>query len=231
MNNLAKYNIIYSGGIGGPVNINNNIIYNIPAVNANIIYNNKNTNWAIYNNIPVNNIPANNILNLKNNSAKYNIIGGCQYINKINLKNWANINNKLYGLGQYIKFKNTNWAIYNIILNLKNWANIILNLKNNSAKYNNINTRNNKVSDYIIRIRPIYNKKINNLINNPAIKYIKYSGIIRIGLNTIKNINNKIIGIGLKAINNIKGIRPIKIPANINNKLYRLGQYIKFKNN
>lgn len=162
MNNLAKYNIIYSGGIGGPVNINNNIIYNIPAVNANIIYNNKNTNWAIYNNIPANNI---------------------------------------------------------------------LNLKNNSAKYNNINTRNNKVSDYIIRIRPIYNKKINNLINNPAIKYIKYSGIIRIGLNTIKNINNKIIGIGLKAINNIKGIRPIKIPANINNKLYRLGQYIKFKNN
>ena len=189
MNNLAKYNIIYSGGIGGPVNINNNIIYNIPAVNANIIYNNKNTNWAIYNNIPVNNIPANNIP-------------------------------------------------ANNILNLKNWANIILNLKNNSAKYNNINTRNNKVSDYIIRIRPIYNKKINNLINNPAIKYIKYSGIIRIGLNTIriglntiKNINNKIGRIGLKAINNIKGIRPIKIPANINNKLYRLGQYIKFKNN
>ena len=110
-------------------------------------------------------------------------------------------------------------------------ANIIYNNKNNSAKYNNINTRNNKVSDYIIRIRPIYNKKINNLINNPAIKYIKYSGIIRIGLNTIKNINNKIGRIGLKAINNIKGIRPIKIPANINNKLYRLGQYIKFKNN
>ena len=134
MYNPAKNNnIIYSGGIGGPANINNNIIYNMPAVNANIIYNNK----------------------------------------------------------------------------------------NNSAKYNNINTRNNKVSDYIIRIRPIYNKKINNLINNPAIKYIKYSGIIRIGLKAIKYIN-KIIG-----------IRPIKIPANINNKLklYRLGQYIKFKNN
>lgn len=134
MYNPAKNNnIIYSGGIGGPANINN-IIYNMPAVNANIIYNNN---------------------------------------------------------------------------------------KNNSAKYNNINTRNNKVSDYIIRIRPIYNKKINNLINNPAIKYIKYSGIIRIGLKAIKYIN-KIIG-----------IRPIKIPANINNKLklYRLGQYIKFKNN
>jgi len=143
-NPAKNNNIIYSGGIGGPANINNNIIYNMPAVNANIIYNNN---------------------------------------------------------------------------------------KNNSAKYNNINTRNNKVSDYIIRIRPIYNKKINNLINNPAIKYIKYSGIIRIGLNTIKNINNKIGRIGLKAINNIKGIRPIKIPANINNKLYRLGQYIKFKNN
>tara|TARA_B100001094_G_scaffold127897_1_gene123952 strand:+ start:1396 stop:1830 length:435 start_codon:yes stop_codon:yes gene_type:complete len=142
-NPAKNNNIIYSGGIGGPANINN-IIYNMPAVNANIIYNNN---------------------------------------------------------------------------------------KNNSAKYNNINTRNNKVSDYIIRIRPIYNKKINNLINNPAIKYIKYSGIIRIGLNTIKNINNKIGRIGLKAINNIKGIRPIKIPANINNKLYRLGQYIKFKNN
>ena len=100
-------------------------------------------------------------------------------------------------------------------------ANIIYNNKNNSAKYNNINTRNNKVSDYIIRIRPIYNKKINNLINNPAIKYIKYSGIIRIGLKAIKYINK------------ITGIRPIKIPANINNKLklYRLGQYIKFKNN
>ena len=41
MNNSAKNNsIIYSGGIGGPANINN-IIYNMPAVNANIIYNNK----------------------------------------------------------------------------------------------------------------------------------------------------------------------------------------------
>ena len=119
MNNSAKNNsIIYSGGIGGPANINN-IIYNMPAVNANIIYNNKNTGWA---------------------------------------------------------------------------------------KYNNINTRNNKVSDYITRIRPIYNKKINNLINNPAIKYIKYSGIGRIGLKAIKYIN-KIIG-----------IRPINMPANINNK-------------
>ena len=86
-------------------------------------------------------------------------------------------------------------------------ANIIYNNKNTGwAKYNNINTRNNKVSDYITRIRPIYNKKINNLINNPAIKYIKYSGIGRIGLKAIKYIN-KIIG-----------IRPINIPANINNK-------------
>tara|TARA_R100000951_G_C2570442_1_gene158552 strand:+ start:261 stop:566 length:306 start_codon:yes stop_codon:yes gene_type:complete len=80
MNNSAKNNsIIYSGGIGGPANINNNIIYNMPAVNANIIYNNKNTGWAKYNNI----------------NARSNRVSG--YITRIGLKAIKYIN-KIIGI-------------------------------------------------------------------------------------------------------------------------------------
>jgi hypothetical protein len=230
--------IIYSGGEGS---WSNTIIYSGPTTSANIIYNNKNTNWAIYNNIPVNNIPA-------------------------------NINNKLYGLGQYIKFKNTNWAIYNNILNLKNWA-----------KYNSINTPNNRVggvqytnkwankNNNLLKIRAIYNlkntnkwannilnlinkwanikynsgytgeyihnkwanintlnNKVGGLINNWAIKYIRgANGILNlINRWNVKYINNKIKWAiyNLKNINN-KGI-PIGLTHNIklNNLINKMGQ-------
>ena len=197
--------IIYSGGEGS---WSNTIIYSGPTTRANIIYNNKNTNWAIYNNIPVNNIPA-------------------------------NINNKLYGLGQYIKFKNTNWAICNNILNLKNWA-----------KYNSINTPNNRVGgvqytnkwanikynsgytgEYIhnkwANINTL-NNKVGGLINNWAIKYIRgANGILNlINRWNVKYINNKIKWAiyNLKNINN-KGI-PIGLTHNIklNNLINKMGQ-------
>ena len=164
--------IIYSGGEGS---WSNTIIYSGPTTSANIIYNNKNTNWAIYN----------NILNLKN-WAKYNSInapnnrvGGVQYTNK-----WANIKYNSGYTGEYIhnKLKNK-WANINTLNNkvgglINNWtikyirgANSVLNLINrwnvkyinNKIKWAIYNLKN--INNKGIRIGLTHNIKLNNLIN------------------------------------------------------------------
>ena len=58
--------IIYSGGEGS---WSNTIIYSGPITSANIIYNNKNTNWAIYNNIlTINNKDLDNVIKILSKS-------------------------------------------------------------------------------------------------------------------------------------------------------------------
>lgn len=170
--------IIYSGGEGS---WSNTIIYSGPITSANIIYNNKNTNWAKYNSI----------------NAPNNRVGGVQYTNK-----WAN---KKYNSGYTGEYIHNKWANINTLNNkvgglINNWAikyirgaNSVLNLINkwaikyinNKIKWAIYNLKN--INNKGIRIGLTHNIKLNNLINKVGQSPLKNNLINKMGHWPLKN--------------------------------------------